>query len=133
MIGMLSMLYKKVFVSLVASLFISSSCFAAGSNPLYSCNDVKALSKKDNKSKSIFIFHTMPNYVGNSDVWRDDIETKFAWINKNYPNAGRLLIFTVLNNICNKMPTNYDPVKDPIEDMYFFAVDNTFKYLEQKH
>lgn len=132
MIGMLSMLYKKVFVSLVASLFISSSCFAAGSNPLYSCNDVKALSKKDNKSKSIFIFHTMPNYVGNSDVWRDDIESKFAWINKNYPEKGKLLIYHVLNSVCKSLPANYDKTEHPIEDMYFFAVDWSFKYLEKR-
>lgn len=56
--------YKKALSSLaIASLLISSSCLAAGSNPLYSCKDVTALSKQDDQSKSNFVFHTMPNYV----------------------------------------------------------------------
>ncbi|MDI2112069.1 hypothetical protein [Commensalibacter nepenthis] len=124
--------YKILITGLLTSVFISSACLAAGSNPLYSCKNVKALANKDEKSKSNFVFHTMPNYVGNSDVWRDDIEAKFAWINKYHAQSGRLLIFFVLNKMCNKLPSNYNPTKYPIEDMYFYAVDNTFKYLEKK-
>lgn len=125
--------YKKALSSLaIASLLISSSCLAAGSNPLYSCKDVTALSKQDDQSKSNFVFHTMPNYVGNSEVWRDDIEAKFAWINKYHPQSGRLLIFFLLNKMCVKVAADYTPAKYPIEEMYFYAVDNTFKYLEKK-
>lgn len=127
------MRYKKALSSLaIASLLISSSCLAAGSNPLYSCKTIKALANKNDKSQANLIFHTMPNYVSNSDVWRDDIEAKFVWINKNYPETGRILIFIMLNKICNKLPVNYDQVEYPIEDMYFYAVDNSFKRLEQK-
>lgn len=126
--------YKKALFSLaVASLLISSSCLAAGSNPLYSCKTIKVLINKDDQSRSNFVLHTMPNYVSDNEVWKDDIEAKFAWINKNYPRTGRLLIFNVLTQICNKMPVNYDPIKDPIEDMYFYAVDSSFKYLEKNH
>jgi len=124
--------FKKVFTSLAISLFISSSCLAAGSNHLYSCKNVKSLAQQDNQSKSNFVFHTMPNYVGDSEVWRDDVEAKFAWINKNYPEKGKLLIFHVLNSVCKSLPANYNQTEHPIEDMYFFAVNWSFKYLETR-
>ncbi|OUI77999.1 hypothetical protein HK18_10630 [Commensalibacter intestini] len=127
------MTYKKALFSLaVASLLISSSCLAAGSNPLYSCKDVTALSKKNNQSKSNFVFHTMPNYVGDNEVWKNNVEAKFAWINKNYPEKGNLLIYYVLNSVCKSLPANYDKTEHPIEDMYLFAVNWSFKYLETR-
>lgn len=124
--------YKQIVTGLFASLFVSSSCLAAGSHPLYSCKTVNALAKKDNASKSNFIVHTMPNYIGGSENWEAGIEDKFAWINKNYPEKGNILILHVLNSLCKGLSADSNATEEPIENMYFFAIDWSFNYLKKK-